>query len=146
MHWITRGLNLKRIFLYNVCTLEGGRPVRVLSVHPFVCLSVCHRLNLFFRAIMMRWIRTTWAFPWDWGGRGMLCLPTCQRYSSFMISELHIWSHNSFSTSLLPRSLSEKFSIFPKGIWAWDYFSTSPWGNRKLLIRTRWDQIAEMFR
>ena len=85
--------------------LEGGRHIWVLF-YPFVHLSLIQR------AIMMQWIRATWAFPWDWEGRGTLCLATCWRYSSFMIGEcmahlylfvhiqwykvapLHTWDHS----------------------------------------------------
>ena len=87
-------VNIYQISLYE---LEGGihRHIWILSI----CLSV--HLSLTQRAIMMQWIRTTWAFPWDWGGRETLCLATSWRYSSFMISEWHIGTYHSTIQGIL---------------------------------------------
>ena len=79
----------------------------------------------------------------------MSCLPTCRRYSSFMISEWHIWSHNSFSTSLVPRNLFSKildFSEWVSGHETTFYISLrSQEVSYSNMLGPRGVQIAEMF-
>ena len=117
MLWITRGLNLKRIFLYDVCTLEGGRPVRVLSVHPFVCLSVTD--SIFSSELL--WCDGSEQHEHSLETEGeegrCVCQPARDIQVSWQVSGTsHHTTHASFSTSLVPRNPFGKILNFSERV------------------------------